>query len=218
MYIKRIFLAIMFVLLFSGYSLAYENGDVQYWNTNAVEWQAKKDWKASIEEEMRFGNNAGEFYYEHTDIGLTYSGIVKWLDVKASYRQIFKKDKKDWKYENMPNLNGTVKFDLFNLKFSDRNRIEYRDIEDKKDNWRYRNKVTVSLPKLTSFELQPYLADEIFVDLNKGIFNKNRLYAGTSFKLLKELKAEVFYLFESSEAADKWSNINVIGTKLRLLF
>ena len=217
--IKKNFLTTGFFLaifLCNCYASAEEN--FQYWNTESVSWKASKDWKVSLGEEFRFGNNASTLYYQYSDLGVTYYGLAKWLDMGVNYRQIFNIKKNRWKYENRPHINSTVKFDLFGLNFSDRNRIEYRNKEDKSDSWRYRNKFTIKSPKFTKFEVQPYVANEIFYDFNIKALNRNRLCGGFSCKLSDFLKAEIYYLWESTEKSEKWNDIHVLGTKLKLSF
>lgn len=138
-----------------------------------------------------------------------------------NYKQVFERtdSEGEWKQENRPHLNITLKGRLFDLGLSSRSRFEYRDRENKKDLWRYRNKVTVKFPlELTSFKLQPYLADEVFINFDEEDFNKNRLYAGLSLKLSKNIKGEVYYLWQSSKSGGDWKDINVLGTGLKFYF
>jgi len=91
--------------------------------------------------------------------------------------------------------------------------------EDKDEAWRYRNKLTVLFPfKFTDLEVQPYIADEVFIDFHGAKFNRNRLYAGLKFKVIKNLKADVFYLWQTSKKKSKRIDYNVIGLKLKLVF
>ncbi|MBU4140893.1 MAG: DUF2490 domain-containing protein, partial [Candidatus Omnitrophica bacterium] len=131
----------------------------------------------------------------------------------------FEEKNSDWKYENRPHLNATVKLKLGDFKLSNRGRFEYRNREGADTLWRYRNKFTIKFPfKLTQLEIQPYVADEIFVDFDKEELNRNRLYAGFSLKLLKNLKGEIYYLRQSSKKSGRWTDYNVLGTKVKLSF
>jgi len=209
------------ILLINEICLASDNKDFQYWNVTDVSVGINKDWKFTFQEELRFGESGKRLYYQHYEPGLTYSGLAKWIDLGFNYRQVFERNSKGkWKREDQPNLNITLKGKLFGLDVSDRSRIEYRVLEDRKDVWRYRNKVTVKLPfELTELKLQPYIADEIFIPLNDDNVNKNRFYAGVSLKLTKNLKGEVYYLWESSRASSgNWTDINVLGTALKFSF
>ena len=145
--------------------------------------------------------------------------MADWVELGMNYRFIFEEKKSDWKYENRPHGNVTLKHKLEGFDFSSRNRIEYRDKEDGKDGWRYRNKFTVKYPiKLEKCEFSPYVADEIFVDFVEEKLNRNRLYVGVDFKILNNLKLDIFYLWQTSEKNDAWIDYNVIGTKVKLSF
>ncbi|MFA6636995.1 MAG: DUF2490 domain-containing protein [Candidatus Omnitrophota bacterium] len=207
-------------LMLSSRALAYGSGDFQYWNTNGIEWKARKDWKVALGEELRFGGAAGELHYQHTDIDAVYSGIAPWLDIKAGYRHIFNKGKKHWEYENAPNFNAIVKFDVWGFKVSDRSRIEYRNIEDKKNNWRYRNQLKARFSlRFEKVEVAPYLADEIFLDCsNRGELTRNRLYSGIELGMFKHIVVDVYYLWQTSKGKSGWVDYNVLGTKLKVSF
>jgi hypothetical protein len=198
---------------------AFNNRDFQYWNTESLSYKINKDWKIGVEEELRFGDNVNDFYYEHTDAGITYLGLAEWIDLGINYRLIFEEKKGNWQYENRPHGNVTLKYSFEGFKFSDRNRIEYRDKEDGKDGWRYRNKFTIKHPiKVEKFEFSPYVADEIFMDFVEEKLDRNRLYAGIDCKILKNLGLDIFYLWQASEKDGSWTSYNVLGTKIKLSF
>jgi hypothetical protein len=209
------------VVLISEVCFASDDGDFQYWSTADLSVDINKDWKFTFQEEFRLGESGGHLYYHHSEPGLTYSGLAKWIDLGFNYRQVFEKDSKgEWKQENQPNINVTLKGKLLGLDLSNRARFEYRDLEDQEDAWRYRNKVTAKLPfELTELKLQPYLADEIFVPLNDDNISTNRLYAGVNFKLTKNMGCEVYYLWQSSRSSGgNWTDIDVVGTALKFSF
>ncbi len=197
---------------------AFEDGDLQLWNTDSIAVKLDDHWKITLEEELRFGDNISELYYTHTDGGLVLS-VTDGLDFGLKYRQVYEKKNGEWKEENRPHFNATVKWAWKDFKFKDRNRLELRIPESKNDKWRYRNELTVESPwKWTDFDIQPYVSDEIFVDFYGEKLNRNRLYAGIKFKLFEHFKSEVFYLWQSSKKSDDWIDYNVIGIKLKLVF
>lgn len=208
------------VVLISEICFAFDDEGFQYWSTAGFSFDIDKDWKVTFEEEFRLGDDGGHLYYQHSDLGLVYKNFGDWIDLGLNYRQIFEKDSKGkWRPENSPHFNITLKGRLFDLDLSNRARFQYRDRENKKDVWRYRNKVTVKLPlELTKLKLQPYLANEVFINLDEEGYNRNRLYSGVSFKLSKNLKGNVFYLWQSSKSGGGWKNVNVIGTGLKFYF
>lgn len=199
---------------------AFEDEDLQSWNSVGLTFDINKDWKFTFEEEFRLGHDAGNFYNHTSDIGFVYKSLADWIDLGFNFREVFEKDSEgEWRSENRPHFNATLKAKVFGLDLSDRSRFEYRDRETKKDVWRYRNKFTIKFPiKLTALELQPYVADEVFINIDEGDFHKNRLYSGFSFKLAKNLDATIFYLWQSSESSSGWKDINVVGTGLKYRF
>ncbi len=215
-----LFLALICSGLTSEFCFAYNDEGFQYWSSASASFDINKDWKGTLEEEFRLGNDGGHLYYHHSDLGFVYRSIADWIDLGFNYRKVFEKDSNGkWRQENRPHLNITLKTHLFNLDVSNRARLEYRDREKKKDVWRYRNKTTVKFPlKLTKLKLQPYIADEIFITLNDDNVDRNRFYAGASLNLSKNIKANIFYLWQSSRSGHQWKNINVIGTQLKFLF
>ena len=219
---KKIVIGCMFLLVcvcFSSNAFAFKNGDFQLWNTESVDVKLNKAWKASAEEELRFGNDLSELYYTHTDGGLTYK-VTDGLVFGLNYRLIYEKDGSKWKPENRPHGNIIVDWKWQDLQFNDRSRFELRIRDGKDDKWRYRNKLTVKFPwKWTDFEIQPYIADEIFVDFHGTRLNRNRAYVGIGAKLVENLKLDIFYLWQTSkESPDKWANYNVLGIKVKAVF
>jgi hypothetical protein len=197
---------------------AFAYGDWQFWNTESIEGSLAENWKVKLEEEFRFGDNMGKFYYHHTDGSLTYK-LTNWFHLGLNYRQIYEKKNGKWQEETRPHINVTLKWKWQDFKFENRNRFEYRMREGRGDVWRYRNKLTLAFPvKWTELSIQPYLADEIFVDLNVGDLNRNRLYAGFRARLMKYLATDIFYLWQTSEKAGDWIDYNVIGAKLKVKF
>ena len=197
---------------------AFDDGDFQIWHTENQDFKIKKDLKAALEEEFRFGDSAHSFYYHHYDIGLVYD-LNKHLSLGVNYRQVYEKKGGKFREENRPHANAILKFDLSGFKLEDRNRIQYRHFDYQTDYWQYRNKLTVKFPlSLTQFEIQPFLADEIFIDLNDNGFSRNRFYSGFGFKIIKNLKGEIYYLLQSSKGSSKWTDANVFGTKLKIAF
>lgn len=209
------------VVLSSSVCFAYSDEGFQWWTSTGVSFELGKDWKCTFAQELRLGDDGGNLYREHSDLGFTYSGLADWIDVGANFRIVYEKDGSDeWKRENRPHLNVTLKGRFFNLPASNRGRFEYRDRHKKKDVWRYRNKVTVKLPfELTELKLKPYVADEISVTMNDDNIDRNRLYVGASFGLSKGLAADIYYMWQTSRSSSgEWSDIQVLGTGLKFAF
>jgi len=195
---------------------AYDSGDLQLWSTNSISIKLNDSVGVGIEEEFKFGNNIREFYYHHGDIGFSYK-MADWMIIGFNYRQIFELKSGAWKKEDRPHINKTLKWMWGALKLEDRSRLEYRVKEGSDHEWRYRNKIACTFPqKWTGFNLQPYLADEIFLDFKGDGLNKNRVYAGLKTTLIAKVKGELYYLLESGKSGDVWPGINVIGLKFKV--
>jgi len=199
---------------------AYDNHDFQIWNTDTEEIKINKSLKAVFEQEFRWGDNASELFYQHYDVGVVYA-VNKNLDLGAGYRHVLDKKGDKFKSENEPNISAILKTDFAGFSLSDRNRLEYRHFKYQTDNWRYRNLFTLRLPwKFTKLQIRPYLADEIFINLNGMDLNGNRLYFGLGFDLIGNLKGELYYMLHTVKASNicTWSDTNVFGTKLKYSF
>lgn len=216
---KATILTGLFLLIAVVNSYAYDDGDFQVWNTDVEEFKINNDSKIALEEEFRWGDNANEFYYHHYDIGFFYN-LKKYLNIGGGYRHIYELKKGKFKLENEPYLTATLLWDIKGFKFDDRNRMEYRHFDYQADSGGYRNKVTVKLPwKFTRIEIQPYLSDEIFVGFGgTNQFNQNRFSSGLGMNLTKNIKAEIYYLLQSSKASPHWTDTNVLGTKVKMAF
>lgn len=224
-YGKRKMKKLLLIILFTGMSaeiaisaFAFENGDLQFWNTESIEKKVNEKLKLKVEEELRLGGDMTELYYLHTDIGVSYN-VTEGLDFGLNYRQVSEKKDEEWKQENRPHGNITFKGTWQGIKISDRNRFELCCPEEKDDKWRYRNKISFVFPwKWTKFNIQPYSADEVFVDFHGDKLTRNRLYSGINAELLKYLKTDIFYLWELNKKDKNWTYNNVIGVKANISF
>jgi hypothetical protein len=216
---KKSFFIISLILIVKSAVFAYDDGDFQVWNTDVEEFKVNKDSKVALEEEFRWADNASEFYYHHYDIGYFYSPN-KYLNIGGGYRHIYELKKGKFKLENAPYITVTLFWDLKGFKFEDRNRMEYRHFDYQADSGRYRNKFTLKLPwKFTKMAIQPYVADEIFFGFGGASrFNQNRFSSGLAMSLTTTIKAEIYYMLQSSRAKSQWVDTNILGTKLKLLF
>jgi hypothetical protein len=193
------------------------DGNAQYWQGIGLDFNMDKDWKITIREELRFGRSGDDPHLHNTDIGLVYKGLADWLDVSLNFKKEYQRDRSGkFRRENRPHINLMFKGELFGLKVRDRVRLEYRDLETVEDRWRFRNRFTVNLPfTLTEFNLQPYIADEIFIRLGESTVKQNRFVAGLSFTLSENIKTNVYFMYKSSMSPSSgWIDSNVVGTSV----
>ena len=197
------------------------DGNAEYWQEIGLDFNMDKDWKITVREEFRIGKSGDDPHLHNTDVGLVYKGFADWLDVSLNFKKEFERDSSGkFRRENRPHLNLMFKGEMFGCKLGNRARLEYRDMETTEDHWRFRNKFTVNLPfKLTEFNLQPYVSDEIFINLGESTVKQNRFVTGLSFKVSKNIKASVYYMYKSSMSSSSgWIDTNVIGTCMVFVF
>jgi hypothetical protein len=196
--------------------LSRAEGNWEYWTNYSFTDSVSDNITVKVAPELRYQGDFSGHYYTHVDIGLDWK-INNWLILGPYYRHVEEKKNGQWNVEYQPNINATLKADLSGLSVSDRNRLEYR-IQDEKEFFRYRNKLTLKLKKMTSLEIQPYIAEEPFYDFDASEINKNRLYAGFGLTVFDKLKADINYILESRKKADHWVDVNVLVLSLRYSF
>jgi hypothetical protein len=203
-----------------GVCFASRSGHLEYWQTQSVSVDINKDFAFTVSEELRFGRHNGNPYLHNVDLGIVYKGLAEWLDIGFNFKKEYEQDSPGkLRHENRPNLNITVKGRLFDLSISNRSRLEWRDFEIKEEVWRYRNKSTVKLPlKLTKLNLQPYIAEEWFVNLGDDNINQHRLYSGFSCKIAKNINSSIYYAWKTSKISGGWRDTNIIGVQFKILF
>jgi hypothetical protein len=212
--------AVMAVLLLGECCFGFEDGDFQFWQTAAASFDLNKDWTGAVEELLKFGDDAGHFYYHHTDLGFVYGGLADWIDLGFNYKELFLEDSDGhWSREKRPHLNVTFKGRLGTLDWTDGSRLEFRDRETEEDLWRYVNRLRVKLPwEFTKFKFRPYVADYLYVNLEGRAFDKNRFLSGVSFELTKDIESELYYLWQSGRWDGRWEELNALGLQLKIAF
>lgn len=194
--------------------------DFQFWNNIGISFNVNKDWSGAVEEMLKLGDDAGHLYYQHTDLGFTYKSLADWIDIGFNYKQVFVEQSDGrWSRENRPHFNITFKGRLDLLDFSDRSRFEYRDLEYGDDLWRYVNKLEVNLPfEFTQFRFRPYIADQVYINMDGSGFEKNRIYAGINFELSEDFESELYYVWQWRELYGGRHDLNALGFQLQFRF
>jgi len=105
------------------------------------------------------------------------------------------------------------------LLVSDRSRFEYRDLENEEDIWRYVHGLKVKWPReFTKFKVRPYVADQVYINMEGRAFEKNRVYSGVSFNLSKDIESELYHVWQSSKSDGRWEDVNALGLQIRIPF
>ena len=201
--------------------VAYGADDWAFWQDANVNVQITDDLKLKLNQEAKFRDDFSEYFYIHSDVKLMYR-LFSWMDVGASFRHIEEKGTSgDWENEERPYVEMALKTELSGFKISTRARLERRIRTNKSDRWRFRNKLTVTPPvKWTPFEIQPYIADEIFFTIEDNRFDQNRIYAGIKSKLTETLSAKFYYMWKLNyqSSTSIWRASNVLGGAVSMKF
>jgi len=214
------FTAIMVFALLCQACWGADDGKFEYWSQIGVCAEVNKDWEFELEAELKYGDDASQLYCQNVDFGFVYTGLAEWVDLSFMYKREYETDGEGrWRPENRPHLDVTFKSPLFGFDVSDRSRFEYRDLDAEEDVWRYRNMIKVKLPmEFTKFKLRPYVAEEPFIDFNKGEYNKNRFYLGLYYELSDKIGGALFYLWEARKSGGSWEDFHIFGTKRNILY
>lgn len=211
-HIKRITL----LVLYTNLGVIAAGNDREYWSHFEIGNRINDRFSYRVAPELRFKNNFSDHYYTHLEFMLDWN-TTKWLTLSPSYRHVLTLTGMSWQTEPRPQMDITLKLKILSMDLSDRNRMEYR-MKETGESFRYRNKLTLKLPKFGAPGFQSFMANEIFYDFDVNDLNKNRVYAGCEFTLMKSLKGSIQYLLESSYKNGTWNHVDVIGTNLRYNF
>jgi len=204
-------------VLVAGTCSAGNSTGFQWWSTAGLSVDLSDDWAATFEEELRVGDN---LCYHHSEIGLTYKGLADWLEIGANFRKVYQRDSAgDWREEDRPHFNFTIKDTFAGIKWSNRSRFEWRDREGRDNLWRYRNRLKLELPwALTPLKIKPYASDEVLINMDGSGFSSNRLSAGGVIPIGKNIKLDLFYMWQATKATSGFDDIHALGTKLVFAF
>lgn len=176
-----------------------------------------EEFRLGSEEDFSSGNNNNNYYF-HTEIGVSLEA-AKWLDVAFLFREIFDHGSAGWENEFRPQFDATLKRSWKHFGIEDRNRFEYRIIENSRNIGYYRNRPKFRFPFIIkNCSVAPYIADEIFVDLGNGAFGINRLYGGIEISPSGSIGLDLYYFWEYDRNDDPHVFNNVVGLKLKLFF
>ncbi|MHC4619159.1 MAG: DUF2490 domain-containing protein [Planctomycetota bacterium] len=193
---------------------------MEYWQQIGLSHDINEDWVVHAEQEFRAGRRNGNPYLHNVNVGLVYKNLTDWLDIGADFKKEYEKDSAGkFRGENRPHLSLLFKGKLLDIDAGNRLRVEYRDRENKEDIFRLRNQVKLKFPvKFTKLALQPFVAEEFFVNLGDNNVSQNRLSAGFSSRPAKSVEIRVYYMWKTSKIPGGWEDTNVIGTGLVLRF
>lgn len=199
--LKRMIVLSLLAMSFGSLAMA----DTEFWSTDTFQAQIKEGVKFNIIPELRFRNNASEFYYLLAYIGPTFK-LNESFDLNVFYAPKTTKSGGTW------TSGAAGYFDLIykNGGLSNRGRLE-NDFAS--GGVKVRDQVQY---KINGW----FLGEELFYNAAKGYFDENRASAGYVFKLAKNFDLSPGYLLRSQKAtatADwKQTNVFTLNASLKI--
>jgi hypothetical protein len=161
-------LTLLFVFLLNTLLFADNPAEIHLWH--AEKFNRKISDKLSIALEQDFRSESG-LYYVHSDFGFKYKIGSRWA-FNMNFREVFENKEGVWVSEHRPHGTVSTKISFGVLAVSARSRLEYRIKQDKDPVFRNRDMVTIKFGQgFTALKIIPYIADEIFYDLENKKLN-----------------------------------------------
>jgi len=228
-------------------SFAYDDGDFQLWLKGGSSAKFDNGISVKIEEELKYGDSASEFFDEETAISIAYK-VNDWFKAGVGYKVVQERKNKTvvtpktasdgtvsysnvgdgdhyWQNEERPFGDLVFSTKLAGWKLEERARFEWRMKDDAGDDYlRFRNRVKVKSPwKLSTLQINPYVAWEAFFEDKDELsgsdkWDRHRCYVGLGTKLSKHIKGGVYYLAQFDLKNDEWKTANVAGLELSINF
>lgn len=209
-------------------SLLVAGDENQAWLEGVVTAKLNHSLKARLSIQSRL-DDRGSLIYEQNDIGLAYTGPKHWLDLGLGYQVSFKQQEDDlWQYRTTPHLDGTARFRLLGLAFSNRVRLEYNSLDALSDFGTFRNKISLNPPVyldpvrerqlLGHHKVRPFASYELFYSTSGDGVDRHRFTGGVSGAFAERVILDLYYLRQESQVGTDWVGLNVVGLNLKLLF
>ena len=188
--------------------------------------EARDDWQLWVEQrwsvkltpavrlvgktEERYRSDMSDFYSQIASVGLSWKALP-WLKLEPHYYYQWTEQAGRDANENRLFLNLTPSWSWKRLRLEDRNRIVFRHLNGR-DDWNYRNRSRIAVEVGRGwYEIQPYVADEVFYGARAGEWNRNRFFLGLEKPLTKQLSADCYYMIQSDRTGRDWSEFHVVG-------
>lgn len=181
-----------------------------------------------IEEEFRL-KNGDQFYYQHSQLTAAVK-INPYLQPFIGYRAEFANPPKyldqsnsRWYFNSKFLLGDTStlvnseKWGLLNA----RTMLDFTIQGAGGYNSRFRERLRYNTPwMITRFNINPFVYDEVFVDImHGGGFNQNRVGGGIDVPLSKNIIGTVYYfLATTKQSTGGWMNSNILALQARINF
>ncbi len=164
---------------------------------------------------LRIGRDFSHPVNERVGVGVSRK-IGKYLTVFPFYQHIASQPTSiTHSTEERITLETTGKFPLGRFVLSDRNRLEFHFRTPRLHFNEYRNRLQIAHPiKIDHFEVEGFVADEIFYDSVLERWFRNRFSIGVGKKINRHFTLELYYLRQNDGFA-RPGDINALGSAFK---
>jgi len=192
--------------------------DTQFWPDTTITIKLDKNFSLVLFGTLRLGRDDSALVSRQAGISISRS-FGKHFGSTLSYRYIENEPTPDRQStEHRVFADFTPRTLLkYGFTVSDRNRIEWRDI-NQKTSWRYRNRLQFERPfTIRERKITPYVAGEPMYDTRFHAWNRTQIYIGARVPLARHITFDGFYL-KQLDARVQPGFLNVVGAFWRLDF
>lgn len=194
-----------------------DNNSFYIWNTNSLHGKIVNKVGYSLGQKKHFNINelkANLFYYEAI---LKYP-LNNQLTLGTGFRHYNFKVTNRWNSENRYMTYLYFKNKKKSCKLFFTNRLSYRQFHESENHFRYYHKLMIVKPLiLFSKTIRPFIAEEVFVKLNKDNFHLCRLFLGTKLIENRPVKLDLYFAKTfQKHAIRKWGNYNLLGFNISI--
>ena len=212
--IRVIFVSLIFLLPVSAQSTMDET-DNQQWTDVQLTVPVTSNFDFNILGGLRLGRDISHPVDERIGAGFTFK-VNKYVSVSPHYLHIgMQTSAGRTVWENRLTFPVTLRFNVGDFRFSDRNQVERRLRNSGMRSTRYRNRFQVEHPiGPDDLSLSLFIADEVFYDWSVNAWVRNRFSMGATKVFNKHFTQEIYYL-RQNDSFSAPGDLNVIGAALR---
>lgn len=198
------------LLLFFPFLLIAQEQDFQQWSKIGVSYDLNKDLSVSLDQGLRFRENASLPDVTFSNLSLKYDLIKKW-SVAVGYRYITDFDLSQ-NTSTIHRIYADVNYRKKKKRWLMKNRLRYQYQEE---NFTLRDKVSLSY-NIRKTPLEPFTAFELF--FKDSEFKKWRFTLGASYPFLKEFDIDVYYRLQQSFNTNNPKQLHILGLGMEYKF
>ncbi|HAP31139.1 MAG TPA: hypothetical protein DCR01_04135 [Flavobacteriales bacterium] len=197
------------LLLFCPFLLIAQEQDFQQWSKIGVSYDLNKDLSVSLDQGIRFRENASLPDVTFSNLSLKYDLIKKW-SVAIGYRYITDFDLSQ-NTSTSHRIHSDINYRKKKKRWLMKNRLRYQY----KKNFTLRDKVSLSY-NIRKTPLEPFTAFELF--FKDSEFKKWRYTLGASYPFLKEFDIDVYYRLQQSFNTNNPKQLHILGLGMEYKF